>query len=126
MNALKGQQMTMFDWLPALRQEPAVGEYVEKCGAIIPHIMRRSYIGQKVLVDTSTQSRVSYKCGILKDVIKTFYWRGDQRIECDRSIVSYGRSRESLITHMPGQEIYECLPWDAYEKRVNAIGKGKK
>jgi len=122
---MTGKQMTIFDWMPTMQQEPEVGEYVKKCGAVIPHIMRRSYIGQKVLVNTSTQSLVSYKCGILKDVIKTFYWHGDQRIECDRSIVSYGRNRESLITHMPGQEIYECLPWDAYEKRMEAIGRRK-
>lgn len=122
-----GQQMTIFDWLPTMQQEPEVGEFVEKCGQPIPHIMRKSYIGKKVLMDYSTSSHVWYKCGILEKVIPAFYWRGDERIECDRSIVYDGKKQRCLITHYPGHEIYECLPWDAYQDRIDAIGyRGKK
>lgn len=110
-------QMTLFDFEPALMTEGNVGEYVYQCGAVIPHIMRRAYIGKKVLVDVSTQSMVCFQIGILEDVIPAFYWRGDERIETERSIVYTGKKQRSLITHMPGLEIREVLPWDAYPGR---------
>lgn len=114
-------QMSLFDFMPTMMVEPEVGEYVDKCGAVIPHIMRRNYIGQKVLVDASTQSLTIYQVGILEDVIPYYYYRDGQRTECDRSIVNVGRKQRLLITHMPGVEIRECLPWDAYQKRMETI-----
>lgn len=119
---MKGQ-MTIFDWMPTIRQEPDVGEFVEECGAVIPHIMRKAYIGKKVLMDYSTQGHTWFKCGILEKVIPAFYWSGDKQIECDRSIVYDGKKQRCLITHYPGHEIFECLPFDAYAKRNAAIGK---
>lgn len=106
-------QMSLFDFMPTMMVEPEVGEYVDKCGAVIPHIMRKGYIGSKVLVDKSTQSHDWFQVGILEDVIEH-----DGR---DRSIVYTGKKQRELITHYPGVEIRECLPWDAYERRQDAI-----
>ena len=117
------EQMTVFDWMPTIMQEPEIGTYVEKCGAVIPRIMRKGYIGSKVAVDCSTQSRKCYQVGILEKVIPAHYWHGDQIIECERSIIFTGKKQRSLITHMPGCEIFEVLPWDAYPERMAAIGK---
>ncbi len=116
-------QLTIFDYMPIVQAEPEVGAYIEKSGAPIPHIMRPGYIGQKVCVDVSTQNHEWYQVGILEKVIPAHYYNGDQIVECDRSIVYTGKKQRSLITHMPGNEIYECLPWDAYPKRMAAIGK---
>lgn len=91
--------------------EPEVGEYVRSTGAVICHIMRPSYIGQKVLYDCSTQSmRNLYKCGILEQYIP---YEGRYR-----SVIYDGRKQRVLLTHYPGREIYECLPWDAYPERT--------
>ena len=62
------RQLSLFD-MPELRQEPDVGEYVKECGAVICHIMRRGYIGRKVLIDVSTRSNTWFQCGILEDYI---------------------------------------------------------
>lgn len=96
-------QMTIFDFIPD--REPAVGEYVEKTGAVICHIMRPGYIGRKILIDVSTRSRRMYRCGILEAYIPH---EGKMR-----SVVYTGTRQRSLITHYPGQEIYECLPWNS-------------
>jgi hypothetical protein len=34
-----------------------------------------------------------------------------------RSIINVGKPQRILLTHYPGREIYECLPWDAYPAR---------
>ena len=115
------RQMTLFDWMEQSASvaqampEPEVGEYTEKAFAVIPHIMRPSYIGRKVLIDVSTQSREIYQCGILERYIP---YEGTYR-----SIVYTGDRQRSLITHRPGIEIRECLPWNAYPKRMAAIGQ---
>lgn len=126
MTTLEGQ-IGLFEWmpqaLPAYKPpvdysklvEPAVGEWVESTGAVICHAMRPSYIGRKVLVDMSTESHKWYKVGLLENYIPyngTF-----------RSIVYTGTKQRSLVTHYPGVEIYEVLPWDAYKARVDSIGK---
>lgn len=91
--------------------EPDVGEYVRSTGATICHIMRPHYIGQKVLFDCSTQSmRNLYKCGILEKYIPH-----EGRM---RSIIYTGAKQRTLLTHYPGIEIYECLPWEAYSERA--------
>lgn len=117
------EQLTLWDWMPTAQPEPEVGAWVEKCGAVIPHIMRKSYIGKKVLMDYSTTSITVYKVGILEKVLKGFYWHGDQKVECDLSIIYDGTRQRCMITHYPGHEIYECLPWNAYEARNKAIGR---
>ena len=112
------RQLSLFD-LPGVRREPDVGEYVRECGAVICHIMRSGYIGRKVLIDVSTRSVAMFQCGILEDYIP---YEGRYR-----SIVYTGKKQRSLITHYPGVEIRECLPWDQYEARQRAIGqKGAK
>lgn len=118
MTAVIDGQLSIFDWM---EEEPEVGQWVYKTGAPISHIMRRSYIGKKVLMDKSTQSQRCYKVGILERVDTSFYYHGDQKIECDRSVIYDGSRQRSYITHMPGQEIYECLPWHAYQKREESI-----
>lgn len=125
------EQLTMFDWMPTLKEEPEVGAWVKEHGAVIPHIMRKSYIGKKVVMDLSTESRQCFKVAILEQVLPDFYWHNDdpddesgwQKVECDRSVLYTGKKGRSYITHMPGREIYECLPWDAYQERKEAIGK---
>ena len=99
--------------------EPEVGEWVDKCGAVIPHIMRRSYIGKKVVMDKSTSSHKWFRVGVLEKVVTGFYYDGDKKIECDMLIIFDGSRQRNIITHWPGREIYECLPWDAYERRPN-------
>lgn len=102
-------QMSLFDFMPTMMVEPEVGEYVSECGAVIPRVMRKGYIGKKVLVDKSTQSLTIFQVGILEDVIPH-----EGR---ERSIVYTGSRQRSLITHYPGVEIRECLPWDAYGRK---------
>lgn len=116
------EQMSIFDWMPTLRKEPDVGECVEEHGQVIPHIMRPSYIGKKILIDCSTENHKWFKVGILEDVRPAFYWHFDEKVECDRSIIYTGSKQRSFITHMPGNEIFECLPWDSYPERMKAIG----
>lgn len=120
------EQLTIFDWMPTLQPEPEVGAWVTKCGAVIPAIMRPSYIGKKVLMDKSTQSLTAYKVGILEKILPGTYWKDGKEVKCDRSIVFDGSKQRNHITHMPGVEIYECLPWDAYPERMKNIGKGAK
>lgn len=117
------EQLSIFDWMPTAQKEPEVGEWVTEHGAVIPHIMRKGYIGKKVVMDKSTQSMKIYKVGILENVVTDFYWHNDKKVECDRSIVFDGGRQRNHILHMPGQEIFECLPWNAYEKRNEAIGR---
>ena len=105
-------QMTIFDFL-----EPAVGEYVTSHGANICHIMRPAYIGKKVVYDCSTESRRWFRVGILEKYIpyeETF-----------RSIIYIGKKQRVLLTHRQGKDIFECLPWEAYPKRMAVIGRTK-
>lgn len=97
-------QMSIFDWMPSALPEYEVGEYVTITGAIIPHIMRPSYIGKKILIDVSTQHMTLYQVGILEKYIP--------HEGCYRSVVFTGERQRKLITHYPGREIYECRPWD--------------
>ena len=115
-------QMSLFDFMPTMMVEPEVGEYVSECGAVIPGIMRKSYIGKKVLIDVSTQSRTCYKVGILEKIVPARYWGDGAWIECERSIVYTGEKQRSLISHYPWvPELREVLPWDAYERREDVI-----
>ena len=109
------RQISIFEWEPKVIPEPEVGDCVDRAFAAIPHIMRPQYIGRKVLFDVSTQDRELYQCGILEK-----YAPHDGTY---RSIVYTGIRQRSLITHRPGVEIFECLPWDAYTKRMAAIGQ---
>lgn len=97
-------QMSIFDYIPATIQP---GEYVERWGAVIPHIMRPSFIGKMVVYDCSTQSHRWMRAGLLEDYIKYESWT--------RSIIYVGTKQRILYTHFPGREIYECLPWDRRE-----------
>ena len=108
-------QMSIFDWMPTLKTEPAVGEYVETHGAIICHIMRPHYIGEKVVMDKSTNIHKWYQVGILE---KYFNCNGVMR-----AVVYDGSKQRNLIDFYSGVNIYECLPWDAYPKRMEAIGR---
>ena len=90
--------------------EPAVGEYVKDNGAVICHIMRPHYIGKKVLFSVSTQSYRMFQCGILEKYIP---YEGTWR-----SIIFTGKKQRTLLTHRPGIEIFEPLPWDAYPERA--------
>lgn len=119
-------QMTIFDWMPSAQEEPEVGAWVEHHGAVICGIMRRGYIGKKVVMDKSTESHKWYKVGILEDVQTAYYYHGDQKVECDRSVIFDGSRQRNFVLHMPGQNIYECLPWDAYPERMAAIGNRRK
>lgn len=107
-------QLTIFDWMPTLMDEPEVGAFVGETGAIICHIMRKSYIGLKVLYDCSTQNHTWYRCGVLE---KYFECRGVMR-----SVINVGTKQRILLDHYPGREIYECLPLGAYPERMAAIG----
>lgn len=113
------EQMSIFDLsektdrsIPET-EEPKVGEYVSGHGANICHVMRPSYIGKKVIYDCSTKRHEWFRCGILEKYIP---YEGHMR-----SIIYTGERQRVLLTHYPGIEIYECLPWDAYPKRMKAI-----
>lgn len=119
-------QMTLFDWQPSLQPEPDTGALVTEHGAIIPHIMRQSYIGRKVCFDVSTQHRRCFRVGVLEKVHDAFYFGLEdgeyKKVPCDRVVIFTGKQQRSLISLMPGVEIYECLPWEAYPERNKAIG----
>lgn len=122
------EQLTIFDYMPSCMPEPGVGEIIHKHGAVICHIMRPGYVGQKVCFDVSTQSmRNMYRVGILEKIFTDHYFQlvGNkyQKRECDRVVIYTGKKQRSYISLMPGREIYECLPWNAYPARMNAIGK---
>jgi len=80
------------------------GELVKKHGAVICHVMRPAYIGKTVVFDCSTQTQERFMCGILEDYIP---YEGRHR-----SIIYTGKKQRTLLTHYPGREIYELLPWD--------------
>lgn len=108
-----------------LLTEPAVGETVKRTGAVIPHIMLSAYIGKKVLYNISTQSMRCYRCGVLEEIVDDFYWHTrsdgeDEKVPCDRVVIYHGKKQRALISLMPGQNIFECLPWDAYPERAKA------
>lgn len=126
---MKGQ-MTIFDWRPDAQPEPEIGADIREHGQIICHIMRPSYIGKKVCFDISTESmRNLFRVGVLEEILEDHYWRLNlstgqyERKPCDRVVIYTGKKQRSLISLMPGREIYECLPWDAYPERMAAIGR---
>ena len=112
MEQLKGQ-MSLFDFL-----EPEGGKWVTKHGAAIPHIMRPSMIGKKVVYPCGTQSRPN-DCRV--GVLEKYIWNPDN--ECMRSIIYTGKTQRTLFDHKNGRNIYECLEWDAYPARMSNIGK---
>lgn len=121
-------QMTIFDWMPTMQAEPEVGEWVDEHGAVICHVMLESYIGKKVVMDKSTSSHQWFKVGILEKIIPDFYYKMSEageyeQVPCDRLIVYDGTRQRNHIKLMPGTEVFECLPWDAYPERKAAIGK---
>lgn len=112
MKQIKGQ-MSLFDFL-----EPEVGEYVTKHGAVLCHIMRKGMIGKKVVFPCGTQSMPDLcRVGVLEKYIP---YEGTYR-----SIIYTGQKQRTLYTHRPGMEIYECLEWDKYPKRMANIGAKK-
>ena len=117
-------QLTIFDFI-----EQGVGEYVTSHGANICHSMRPSYIGEKVVFDCSTESHEWFQVGILEKILPAHYyhWNGTdyEKRTCDRVIIYTGKKQRSLISLMPGRDIFECLPWTAYPKRMAAIGRTK-
>lgn len=96
-------QLTIFDCFADLfkKREPEAGEWVEKHGAVIAHIMMPAYIGQKVIMDKSTESHEWYQCGVLEDY---FYLEWDK---CWRAVVYDGRKQRNLINLTPGTELFE-------------------
>lgn len=114
-------QISLFDWMPSAQPEPPVGSYIQKPGAIIPHIMRKGYIGRKIAFDCSTESREMYRIGILEEVKQASYFHLEdgRYVEkpCDHVTIYDGVKQRSYILLMPGHEIFECLPWHAYERR---------
>lgn len=118
-------QVTLFDWQPSLQLEPDIGALVAERGVVIPHIMRRSYIGKKVCFDVSTQHRRCFRVGVLEEVLDDFYFElkdGEyKKVPCDRVVIFTGKRQRSLISLMPGIEINECLPWEAYPERNKVI-----
>ena len=108
------EQLTIFDWMPDIQKEPELGEYVERHGANICHIMRPNYISEKIIFDCSTQSHKWYRCGILE---KYFEREGGVM----RSVIYTGERQRTLYDHYPGMEIWEPLPWNAYPKRMMGI-----
>lgn len=120
------EQLTIFDWMPQLEPEPKVGTIVKKTGAVIPHIMQKSYIGKKVCFDVSTQSMSAYRVGILEKLLPDHYykWDGKQYVEtsCFRAVIYTGIRQRSLMSiYDGGQQLYEVLPWNAYSERMRSI-----
>lgn len=112
------KQLNIFDLAPEIEPEPQVGEWVYKHGPVIPHIMRRSYIGKKVLMDKSTQSMECYKVGILERVVEgSYYNREGKEVKCDRSFIFDGGKQRNIITHMPGSEIFEIAHYENDKRR---------
>ena len=60
---------------------------------------------------------------LLSSRMTLFYWQGDKKIECDMSIVYDGTRQRNMITHLPGVNIYECLPWECYGRLEKCKGK---
>lgn len=107
-------QMSIFDCFPELTLKP--GDYVETHGAVICHIMRPGMIGKMVVYDCSTQSHKWFRAGILEDYIP---YEGRWR-----SIIYVGKKERILLTHYPGQEIYELKPWN-WEDHISAKRRQK-
>lgn len=110
---MKYEQFTIFDYINGRPyeespEEPEVGAYVKRHGANICHIMRPAYIGKKVVMDKSTVGHAWYQVGILED-----YFPYENTF---RAIIYDGRKQRNLVTFRPGVEIFECLPWDAYNR----------
>ena len=114
MTAVIDGQLSIFDWMedfapaqdaeqaaviPEQIEEPEVGEWVYTRGAPISRVMRRSYIGKKVLMDKSTSSKECYKVGILEDVITGQYWNGKEYAPCEMSIVRDETKQRNQINH---------------------------
>lgn len=124
-------QMSIFDYMPTVQTEPEVGKWVDKHGAVISHVMLESYIGEKIVMDKSTASHQWFKVGILEKILPDFYYKMSEtgeytQVPCDRLIVYDGARQRNHIKLMPGIEVFECLPWDAYPERMAAIGRRQK
>ena len=109
MRKMAGQiwgQISVYDYLESIGKapDPEVGEYVERTGAVICHIMRPSYIGHKILFNCSTASLAWFQVGILEAYVPY-----EDRM---RSIINVGKKQRILYTHYPGCEIYELHPWN--------------
>lgn len=115
-------QMSIFDYMPTMQQEPDVGEFITKHGQVICHIMRPGYIGKKVCFDVSTESMRMFQVGVLEKIVTVGWYYNGKLGDCDRAIIYTGKKQRSLVTLSPGVNIYECLPWDAYPERMKAIG----
>lgn len=105
-------QMTIWDFPQAL-PEPFVGEFGKTHGQIICHVMRKGYTGKKVLIEVAAGT---FQCGILEEY-------AEMPNGLMRSTVRVGNGLKYRITHRPGVEIFEPLPWDAYPERMRAIGR---
>ena len=103
-------QMSLFDWMPQVLPDPQPGEYVNRHGMVICHIMRPSYIGKTVVYDCSTQSHTWYRAGRLEAYI--------QNGRVMRSIIYVGTKQRILLDHYPGREIYETANAPSMEERV--------
>ena len=102
-------QITIWEYLRSLEPkkttpEPEVGAYVTAWGKVIDHIERPAYIGEKVIYDCSTRTHKWMRCGILEDYIP---FEGYMR-----SIINVGTRQRILLTHYPGIEIHDWMPWD--------------
>lgn len=106
-------QLTLFDEPSAVKP----GDWVTTHGAVIPKVMRPSYIGKLVVIDLSTQSHKWFKVARLERIVEN-----DGH---DRSVLYTGTKQRSIITHYPGREIFELEPWN-FEERRNKDGKTKK
>lgn len=95
-------QITMDEFLrenhPEEIREPEVGEYVEHWGQNIPHIMRSSWIGKKVVYDCSTQSHRWMRVGLLER-----YFPHDGTY---RSVIYVGSKQRILYDHRQGRTIF--------------------
>lgn len=125
------EQLTIFDWLPEIQEEPEPGAIVTKTGAVIPHVMQDSYIGEKVCFDVSTQSKRAYRVGILEKLLPDHYYRlvGKEYVKtpCRRAVIFTGKKQRSLLSlYDSGGQLFEVLPWNAYPERMAAIYGNKK
>lgn len=116
-------QLSIFDIDPRCGPEPAPGEWVKTHGPVICHIMRRGYIGRKVVIDQSEWGHVNFLVGILERVETSCYYRGDQKIECDMSVVNVGSEKRFNVIHWPGNEIFELYPFDWEERTKKKKGE---
>lgn len=105
-------QISIYDLMP-YPDEPDLGTWVDKPGAVIDVIILEGYIGKKVLVQYLFQGRYIFKVCLGEKV---------RRKEDGEVIVTW---RDGGPSSVRGQwrssfndgPLHECLPWDQYEKR---------